>query len=271
MTKEILNIAVCQCGVEWKAPEENLRRLDAFISRYIGQCSEGDRPDIVVLPEFFAAGFSADVSAAEPENGPTLRWMKDLAVSAGMAVTGSGPVEVDGRVFNRMYFVYPDGNTEHYDKRHLFRMSGEDAAFAGGTERKVVRFQGWRIALNVCYDLRFPVWSRRTPVNDYDVLLNVASWPSSRMEAASILVHARAVENQAWAVFCNRVGDSPENTYCGGSEIVDFKGRNVGDFIRDDATGAGGGFLRATLALEDLRRFRTKFPAWMDADRFNLG
>lgn len=270
MTKETLNIAVCQCGVEWKAPEENRRRLDAFIRGYLEQCKAKDYPDIVALPEFFATGFSADASVAEPENGPTLRWMKYLAASAGVALAGSGPVAVGGQVYNRMYFVCPDGATEHYDKRHLFRMSGEDEVFKAGQVRKTVSYLGWRIALNVCYDLRFPVWSRRTAENDYDVLLNVASWPSSRMAAASILVHARAVENQAWAIFCNRVGESPENAYCGGSEIVDFKGRNAGDFIRDDATGTGGGFLRATLALEDLRRFRTKFPAWMDADGFDL-
>lgn len=208
---------------------------------------------------------------AEDPAGPTLGWMQKVAASAGIALTGSVPVKVGAQVFNRMYFVYPDGRTEHYDKRHLFRMSGEDAVFAAGEARKIVEYLGWRIALNVCYDLRFPVWSRRTAGNDYDILLNVASWPSSRIDAASMLVHARAVENQAWAVFCNRVGDSPENTYCGGSEIVDFKGRNIGDFISDDATGAGGGFLRGSLAIRDLCRFRDKFPAWMDADKFNIG
>lgn len=268
--KEVLNIAVCQCGVVWEAPQENLARLQSFIGGYLEQCGDNDRPDLIVLPEFFATGFTSNVLLAEAEDGPTLRWMQALAASSGAAVTGSVPTSAGGAVVNRMYFVRPSGEAEHYDKRHLFRMSGENEVFAPGSTRKTVEYQGWRIGLNVCYDLRFPVWSRRTPSNDYDLLLNVASWPSSRMAAASILAHARAVENQCWFVFCNRVGDSPENTYSGGSLIVDYKGRAVGELSFDDSTGPDGGFLHASLDLGGLRRFREKFPAWMDADGFNL-
>ena len=268
--KDILNLTVCQCGVVWEAPAENLRRLDVFIGGYLEQCREEERPDLMVLPEFFATGFTSDTSLAETVDGPSLRWMRKLAASSGAAVTGSVPTAEGGKVFNRMYFVCPDGRTEHYDKRHLFRMSGENDVFTPGAVRRTVDFLGWRIELNVCYDLRFPVWSRRTPEHDYDILLNVASWPARRMDAASILTYARAVENQSWTVFCNRVGDSPENSYSGGSLIVDFKGRSVGDFHADGVTGADGGFLRAGLDIRELRRFREKFPAWMDADAFTV-
>ena len=268
--KEVLNIAVCQCGVVWEAPQENLARLQAFIGGYLEQCGDNDRPDLIVLPEFFATGFTSNVRLAEAEDGPTLRWMQALAAFSGAAVTGSVPTAAEGKVLNRMYFAAPDGRTEFYDKRHLFRMSGENEVFASGSTRRTVEYLGWRICLNICYDLRFPVWSRRTAECDSDVLLNVASWPSSRMTAASILVHARAVENQAWTIFCNRVGESPENSYCGGSLIVDYKGRSVGIFQPDDATGCGGGFLQAGLDIHELRRFREKFPAWMDSDEFLL-
>lgn len=268
--KEVLNIAVCQCGVVWEAPQENLARLQAFIGGYLEQCGDNDRPDLIVLPEFFATGFTSNTRLAEAEDGPALRWMQALAAFSGAAVTGSVPTAAGGKVLNRMYFAAPDGRTEFYDKRHLFRMSGENEVFAPGSTRKTVEYLGWRIGLNVCYDLRFPVWSRRTPSNDYDLLLNVASWPSSRMAAASILAHARAVENQCWFVFCNRVGESPENSYCGGSLIVDYKGRSVGSLLFDGTTGPDGGFLRAALDIRELRRFREKFPAWMDADNFEL-
>ena len=268
--KEVLNIAVCQCGVVWEAPQENLPRLQSFIGGYLEQCGDNDRPDLIVLPEFFATGFTSNTRLAEAENGPTLRWMQVLASFSGAAVTGSVPTAAGGKVLNRMYFAAPDGRTEFYDKRHLFRMSGENEVFASGSIRKTVEYLGWRIGLNVCYDLRFPVWSRRTPSNDYDLLLNVASWPSSRMAAASILAHARAVENQCWMVFCNRVGESPENSYTGGSLIIDYKGRQTGDFHPDNEIGPGGGILHAALDLDGLRRFREKFPAWMDADTFLL-
>lgn len=268
--KELLNVAVCQCGVVWENPDENRLRLKSFIDSYLRRCREDTHPDLIVLPEFFCTGFTSNTAMAEDPDGPTMRWMQALAGSSGAAVTGSVPVRTGERVVNRMYFICPDGRTESYDKRHLFRMSGENEVFASGSTRRTVEYLGWRICLNICYDLRFPVWSRRTAECDYDVLLNVASWPSSRMTAASILVHARAVENQAWTIFCNRVGESPENSYCGGSLIVDYKGRSVGIFHPDDATGCGGGFLQAGLDIHELRRFREKFPAWMDSDEFLL-
>lgn len=270
MKKEDLNIALCQCGVVWEAPQENFIRIGAMIRRYVGQCPAwAEYPDLIVLPEFFPTGFTSNAAMAEPVDGPALNWLRQTASEYGTAVAGSVPVSDAGRLYNRFYFVHPDGRTEWYDKRHLFRMSGENEVFSSGSRRKVVEYLGWRIGLNVCYDLRFPVWTRRTPDNDYEVMLNVASWPSSRAAAASILSYARAVENEAWFVFCNRVGESPENRYGGGSLIVDYKGRSLGKFHTDTSVeDDGAGFLSARIERSSLMRFREKFPAWMDADEF---
>lgn len=272
MVKDVLSIAVCQCGVAWEAPEENFARIGEMIRRYTGQCPAwAEYPDIIVLPEFFSTGFTSNTALAEPVDGPSLDWMRRTASGFGTALAGSVPVLDGGMVYNRFYFVRPDGRTEWYDKRHLFRMSGENEVFASGCRRRVVEYLGWRIGLNVCYDLRFPVWSRRTPDNDYEVMLNVASWPSSRAAAASILAYARAVENQSWFIFCNRVGESPENRYAGGSLIVDYKGRCTGNFHTDVSVDEdGAGFLSTCLERDGLLRFREKFPAWMDADEFEM-
>ena len=268
--KRELNVSVCQTDVLWEDPDGNRKRLEGLILEYMNTSSSGCRPDLLVLPEFFTTGFTANTEYAESVSGPTLQWMRGIASNSGAAVAGSVQVADRGLIHNRMYFVYPDGRVEVYDKRHLFRMSGENDVFAPGSGRKTVEYLGWRIGLNVCYDLRFPVWSRNIGEYAYDVMLNVASWPSSRIEAASILAHARAVENQSWFVFCNRTGESPENSYCGGSLIVDYRGRSVGEIVRSGKMSAQEGFLAASLEMDALLSFRKKFPAWMDADNFGL-
>jgi predicted amidohydrolase len=268
--RQILNVSVCQVDVLWENPEGNRVRLAGLIKGYVRCAGAAMRPDLIVLPEFFTTGFTSSTEYAEPEAGPTLQWMRCLACDTGAALAGSVQVADKGLVHNRMYFVCPDGRVEVYDKRHLFRMSGENDVFAPGSGRKTVEYLGWRIGLNVCYDLRFPVWSRNIGEYAYDVMLNVASWPSSRMEAASILAHARAVENQSWFVFCNRTGESPEDSYSGGSLIVDYKGRSVGHLTQCGEMRGQEGFLEASLDIEDLHKFRKKFPAWMDADKFEI-
>lgn len=267
--KEFLNISVCQPDLIWEAPDVNMDRLGKFIFRHISACADGQRPDLLVLPEFFTTGFTSDRRFAEPVGGPALEWMKSVASAAGVAVTGSVPVEEGGNLFNRMYFVRPDGSCEHYDKRHLFRLSPEPEVFTSGNRRRTVDFCGWKIALNICYDLRFPVWSRNSG-DMYDIMVNVASWPSSRIETASLLARARAVENLAYFVFCNRTGVSPEGNYSGGSVVYDYKGRSAGTFVAYGDMGDGGGFLDASLEAASLVHFRKKFPVWMDADKFDI-
>lgn len=268
--KEILNISVCQPDLVWEAPEVNMQRLKSFILRHVAACAEGQRPDLTVLPEFFTTGFTSDRQFAEPAEGPALQWMRAMASETGAAVAGSVPVEDGGNVFNRMYFVRPDGSSDHYDKRHLFRLSQEPEVFTSGNRRRTVELCGWKIGLNICYDLRFPVWSRNFGDVHYDVMLNVASWPSSRIETASLLARARAVENLAYFIFCNRTGISPEEKYSGGSMAYDYKGRPVGEFTAYGDMGAGGGFLDVSLEAAPLERFRKKFPVWMDADKFDI-
>lgn len=268
--KRVLNVSVCQVDVLWEDPDGNRMRLERLVNGHMRSLRQGLRPDLIVLPEFFTTGFTANTEYAESVSGPTLQWMRGIASNSGSAVAGSVQVADRGLIHNRMYFVCPDGRVEVYDKRHLFRMSGENEVFASGSVRKTVEYLGWRIGLNVCYDLRFPVWSRNIGEYAYDVMLNVASWPSSRMEAASILAHARAVENQSWFVFCNRTGESPENSYCGGSLIVDYRGRSVGEIVRSGEMSAQEGFLAASLEMDALLSFRKKFPAWMDADKFEI-
>lgn len=261
----VLKISVCQHDIVWESPEENRCRIGSVLEKYVQNSAKEDYPDILLLPEFFATGFSMNTSLAETESGPTLSWMKDISRKYGFALGGSVPVSAGHGVFNRFYFLYPDGRAEHYDKRHLFRMSDENLAFTQGSSRKVLSFRGWRIGLNVCYDLRFPVWSRNHGDNAYDMMINVASWPKSRYEAAEILVRARAIENMSYYVFVNRTGHSPDTEYAGGSLVADFKGRLIS---ATDTELDGFTFITAKADMEALLAFRKKFPAWKDADNY---
>ena len=165
--------------------------------------------------------------------------------------------------YNRLYFVRPDGSVEHYDKRHLFTYGGEDKHFTRGNRRVVVAWRGVRLLLEVCYDLRFPVWSRNR--GDYDAALYVASWPKSRVEAWSTLLRARAIENQCYVVGVNRIGEDPNCEYCGCSAIIDPYGRTLAECERDKECLA-----EAELDMEALRAFRAKFPVLRDADRLRI-
>lgn len=254
----ILKIALAQFDPAWEAPEANRTRLAALL--------EGVEADVAVLPETFATGFAADPGRmAESECGATLGWMRRTAAAQGKALAGSVAVRLaDGRFANRLYFVTPDGTVVHYDKRHLFSIGGEDGRFAAGGRRTVAEWRGVRFLLEVCYDLRFPVWSRWTPRSDYDVALYVASWPESRREAWRTLLRARAIENQAYVAGVNRVGSDPWNRYAGDSALVDPIGRTLAE------AGEGERLAVAEIDTEALACFRTKFPVWRDADGFEI-
>ncbi len=265
-----LKIALFQCDVIWEQPHENRSRLKTRIDSFFH--NEGAGTKLLVLPEFFTTGFSMNAESAElAEGAGTLEWMRSIAAEHSVAIAGSIPVKDGENIFNRHYFVFPDGRTEHYDKKHLFRMSQENDIFSAGNKRVIVEYLGWKIALNTCYDLRFPAWSRNSAKCNgadaefqYDLMLNVASWPHPRITAAQTLVRARAIENLSYYAFVNRTGDSPADHYSGGSMIVDFKGCDTFIPCEDEC------FLSATLDLDALNRFRTKFPAWMDADDFEI-
>lgn len=257
VAKPALRVTLLQTALVWQDAVANY----ALLSAQIAQCHDAD---IIVLPEMFSSGFSmqsADI--AEPE-GLTLQWLKQQAASSGAAIVGSVATRLASGCVNRCYFVTAAGDVSYYDKKHLFRMAGEHKAYQAGTERVIVHWQGWRILLQVCYDLRFPVFSRNC--NDYDMALYVANWPAARAHAWRTLLQARAIENQAYVLGCNRVGeDGNQFAYQGDSLIVDFSGHIIADVPVGQAA-----MLSAHLDYAALTQFRQQFPAHLDADDFIL-
>ena len=254
-----LRVTLVQTELAWQDPAANRHRLAAHFRGLVGHT------DLVVLPEMFSTGFSmAAAELAEDMDGPTVDWMREEAAALGCVIAGSLIVRDGGRCYNRLVWARPDGSLEHYDKRHLFRLAGEQEHYAAGTRRLVVALKGWRVCPMICYDLRFPVWSRSR--GDYDLLLYVANWPQRRALAWSTLLRARAIENQSYVVGVNRIGKDGNGTpYAGDSVAVDFLGQPL------SSEGGGDRVETAVLDLESLRAYRDSFPAHLDADRFELG
>lgn len=239
--------------IAWGDCQGNVRRADAMIDN-------APEADLYILPEMFSTGFAADPEGmAESENGKTVEWMRRKAVAKDAAIAGSLAIRSGGRYFNRLYFVKPDGEVTTYDKRHLFSYAGENLHYTRGEERVIVEWRSVRIMLQVCYDLRFPVFSRNN--GDYDMIIYVASWPTSRIKVWDTLLHARALENQCYVAGVNRVGRDPNCEYCGNSLIISPYG--------EDLAVCGSGEESAKMAeieMEMLRSFRKKFPVIDDAD-----
>ncbi len=256
---ENLKIALCQHDIVWEDAAGTLARIEGPVRRFIAKY----RPDLLVFPETFSVGFTMNPDLSEPVDGPSASWLRALSRSCDVAVVASVPTLADGHRYNRCYFIAPEGEEWHYDKRHLFSPSGESGAYEKGRSRCTVPYKDWNIELNVCYDLRFPVWSRN-PDCGYDLLLNIANWPAIRIEAADILLHARAVENACYAAFCNRIGKDALCEYDGHSMIVNFFGQ---DMARRRRVG-GVRFLTADLSLPKLQHYRSRFPVSEDADEY---
>lgn len=253
-----LTLTLIQPDMLWQSPTENRQMYAALMDRYATQT------ELVVLPEMFSTGFTMDSrTAAEPMGGVTCQWLQQQAQDRGIAICGSIAVTENGEFYNRMIWTYPDGRQVHYDKRHLFRMAGEHERYQAGSERVVVEYKGWQILLQVCYDLRFPVFSRSR--NDYDLALYVANWPAARRQPWRKLLQARAIENLCYVAGVNRVGsDANGHDYSGDSMLVDFKG----DLLVDHPPGEV--FCETySLSAADLADFKEKFPAWMDSDQFS--
>lgn len=253
-----MKISILQLDTFWHDKQKNLEVVERLVFQNYGS-------DIYVLPEMFATGFSNEVGKlGEPIDGMIVAKMKDIATQHDAAICGSLILEDDGRYYNSFLFVKPDGEIVRYDKRHLFRFGGEADMFSAGNNRVVVDYKGFRILLQVCYDLRFPVWCRNR--NDYDMIFYIANWPDSRRSVFDTLVKARAIENQAFVVAVNRVGnDGVGLHYDGGSCIIDFKGEYIGQCTDNEEC-----VITTDLKFEDLMAFRTKFPAWSDADEFHI-
>ncbi|HET9820115.1 MAG TPA: amidohydrolase [Rhodanobacteraceae bacterium] len=259
-----LRVSVVQGATRWHDPAGNRDHYAALMAPLAGLT------DLVVLPETFTSGFSNEaIHNAEAMDGPTIDWLREQARSLDAAVTGSVQLREGQGVFNRLLFATPDGDLQHYDKRHLFRYADEHKRYASGGERLVVAWRGWKVCPLVCYDLRFPVFSRNRhdPQNgfDYDLVLFVANWPAARAYAWRTLLRARAIENLAYCVGVNRVGiDGNQIPYSGDSAVLDYLGQAMADLGTQEQT------VTVTLDPAALATFREKFPAWMDADAFQL-
>lgn len=254
-----LRLSLIQTELHWEQPMRNRADLAEKIRPWAG------KTDVVILPEMFTSGFTLKPDVvAEPLDGETLAWMREMAAETNAVLTGSMVCAEPDGFRNRLLWVFPDGHFAQYDKRHLFRMAAEDTVYQSGTSRLVVEYQGWRICPLVCYDLRFPVWSRNTPMA-YDLLIYVANWPKPRVTAWEKLLQARAIENLCYVAGVNRVGvDGNGLPYSGSSMVADFKGDVL--WFGGEAAVTGN----VQLDAEALAMYRQKFPAHLDADRFRL-
>lgn len=261
-----LRITLVQGATRWHDPAGNRDYYEALMAPLHGTT------DLVLLPETFTSGFSNEaIGQAETMDGPTVAWIKAQAKKLDAAVTGSVQLRTEQGVFNRLLWATPDGELKHYDKRHLFRYAKEHERYAGGRERLTVEWKGWRICPLVCYDLRFPVFSRnrydaeRKGGLDYDLLLYVANWPSARAYPWKTLLRARAIENLCYVAGLNRVGtDGNGLHYAGDSAVIDFLGHPASECTDEEVV------VTTTLLAAELAAHRERFPAMLDGDAFAL-
>lgn len=259
-----LRVTLVQQPLYWHDITANLARFEELLWDVAGNT------DVIVLPEMFQTGFTMDAAlVAEPMGLTTFRWMKQLAAQTKALVMGSYIVKEQGHFFNRLLWMEPSGEFAHYDKRHLFRMADEQKTFTAGHQKLIKTWKGWRLCPMVCYDLRFPVWSRNTADQgqslDYDVLFYVANWPAARVNAWDALLQARAIENLSYVVGVNRTGEDDKGiAYCGHSAVYSPRVERL--WFGEDRDQLG----QIVLSGAELLRFREKFPAYLDADPFTL-
>jgi omega-amidase len=263
-----LSISIVQSFLHWENAEANRKMFEEKIFSIKG------KPELVILPEMFSTGFSMNPAVlAETMEGPTVKWMREIAAKRKIVLTGSLIIEENGAYFNRLIWMLPDGQMGLYNKRHCFGFAGEDIYYTPGNKRLIASVKGWKINLQVCYDLRFPVWARQTPAAEtangdiqpeFDLLLYVANWPEKRINAWKTLLAARAIENQCYVAGCNRVGEDGNGiSYSGDSMIIDPMGQVV-------CTGKDDEVYTYTIKKETLAETRNKFPFLKDADHFKI-
>ena len=254
-----MKISIIQIKLAWEDKTANFSRIETLIP------DVDPDTDLVVLPEMFTTGFSMNPEKLfEKPRSDTYSWLLNLAVKGKYGICGSYIVKEKGRFLNRWILVTPEGRSWSYDKRHLFVMSGEEKSYSRGRERVILKFRDARICPNICYDLRFPVWSRNR--NDYDLLINSASWPEARRDVWLALLKARAIENQCYVAGANRIGtDGSGISYCGDSIIISPKGEVLAAARKNRE-----GVIMADISMKELSAFRKKFPVLKDADDFKL-
>ena len=252
-----LTVTIIQTELFWEQTDRNLDHFKAKINEI------SQETDLVILPEMFSTGFSMQPEKlAEPTEGKTLKWMQSMAYAKNVTLTGSVIIHENGNYYNRLFVVFPDGSYKIYDKRHLFRMGEENKHYTAGKNRVIFNLGKWRILPLICYDLRFPVWSRNR--NDYDLALYIANWPEARRHVWRTLLIARAMENQVYIAGVNRIGEDGNGlTYSGDSMVIDPRGN-----ILSTTESHQESVETLNLSLDELNRFREKFPVGKDADEF---
>jgi omega-amidase len=258
-----LTITLIQTNLFWENKKANLDMLQQKIE------SISEKTEVVILPEMFSTGFSMHPEKlAETMNGETMQWMKKIAAGKKIILTGSIIIEEGGKYFNRLIWMLPNGEYGFYDKRHLFAFADEHSHYAQGNKKLIASVKGWKINLQVCYDLRFPVWTRQAPGENeakYDLLINVANWPEKRSTAWKTLLQARAIENQCYVAGVNRVGeDGNQIKYAGDSMLIDPLGEIIYQKNKEED------IFTYTLQKEKVQETRKHFPFWKDADLFVL-
>ena len=256
---DILKVSAIQTYLQWESIDENLKDFEELISQI------SDTVDLIVLPEMFSTGFTMQPSrVAESMNDKTVQWMKSIAKKRNTALVGSLVIKQNDKYFNRCVFVHPNGTLETYDKRHTFTLAGEHKVYTAGKKNLTVNYRGWKICPLICYDLRFPVWSRNT--QDYDILIYMANWPKPRINAWDILLKARAVENMSYTIGINRVGaDENKYEYSGHSKFIDCLG-NVIDEIEESKEG----IMTCNLKKSSQDEIRNKLNFLNDKDAFTI-
>lgn len=253
-----MKTALIQTNIFWENPSENRKKSEEKINAL------KESVDLIVLPEMFTTGFTMHPNlVAETMDGATILWLKEIAKAKNCAITGSLVITENDNFYNRMVFVFPDGRIQYYDKKHLFTLAGEDKIYTSGTEKVIVNYNNWKICLQVCYDLRFPVFSRNT--ENYDLLIYVASWPKVRTNAWDILLKARAVENISYAIGVNRIGTDNNNfEYIGHSQIIDELGNCIIEPTENE------GVFIANLDKDKMLETKNKLNFLNDRDEFKL-
>ena len=253
-----LKVALIQKDLVWQNAEKNRLQLDKLFSN----CKA---VDLIVLPEMFTTGFSMEPKQiAESMQGKTVSWMLRAAKKLDTAIVGSIIIKENNTFYNRMLFVHPNGEIDQYDKRHAFALAGEDKEYTSGNTKLIVEYKGWKICPLICYDLRFPVWSRN--IENYDLLIYTANWPKPRVNAWNVLLKARAIENMSYCIGVNRVGvDANGYEYSGNSMAIDFLGNELTDFCEDKEA-----VIYVHLNKQKMYELRSKLPFLEDKDIFTI-
>ena len=252
----MINVTLIQSNIIWEDRISNLKN-------YQEKLNQIESTDLIILPEMFTTGFSMNPKdISENMSGETVQWMKYNASKINSAICGSIIIEEDSKYFNRFIWVNPDGSIHHYDKRHLFSFAGENEYYTPGNEKVIIEYKGWKICPLICYDLRFPVWSRNS--EDYDLLIYVANWPDKRKSAWKSLLTARAIENQCYVIGVNRVGEDSKNYYSGDSSLINALGETLytNSHIEE--------IYSNTISKYDLNKIRTQLPFLNDKDNFKI-